>query len=369
MPTEKRKRAKKANRRARGTGSIFFHEGRQRWVGRRVIGKKANGEPLKVERWGETQGEVVKKLALVGPPGENETVAGRATRWRSTWTARSSTREGYANSLDAHILPALGHLKVAAVAASHVEQLVVALRAAGLAPGTVGKVLAAARGLFGSAVRDGVLDRNPVSVARKPKVKAKKIDPFAPDELGRIMDAAAGYAAGGVIAVLAGTGCRMGEALALDVPDYDPKAGTLSITKTYTLRYGVGPPKTEAGTRTVEVPDVLRPVLDAAVKGRKAGPLLPTRTGARRPAQNVAEAWASVLKKAGLAYRNPHQLRHSVATHLVAAGEPLADVAAYLGDKLETIVRYYAHPTGKSPVGALNRLYGGRKVGRGSRSR
>ena len=46
----------------------------------------------------------------------------------------------------------------------------------------------------------------------------------------------------------------------------------------------------------------------------------------------------------------------------LAAGVPLTDLAVYLGDEPETIVRTYLHPTGADVCGALERLLGGCKV-------
>lgn len=47
--------------------------------------------------------------------------------------------------------------------------------------------------------------------------------------------------------------------------------------------------------------------------------------------------------------RNPHQLRHSWASHALAAGYGIGDVARYLGDSPATVARVYAHPTGADP--------------------
>jgi len=64
-------------RRARGTGSIFFHEGRQKGVARKTV------RGTKLERWGNTQKEAIDKLAEALPPDPNTlTVAKWAERWR-----------------------------------------------------------------------------------------------------------------------------------------------------------------------------------------------------------------------------------------------------------------------------------------------
>jgi len=60
--------SKRKGRRARGTGAIFFSESRTLWIGRKTI------NDVRVERWGASQGEVVKKLEAVEPPGPDTMV-------------------------------------------------------------------------------------------------------------------------------------------------------------------------------------------------------------------------------------------------------------------------------------------------------
>jgi integrase len=164
---------------------------------------------------------------------------------------------------------------------------------------------------------------------------------------------------------MAAVGCRFGEALALDVTDYDPRTGALSITKTYDRRHGVRPPKSENGVRTVTVPEEARPAFAQAAGGRRAGPLFAKRDGTRRHHRTLATAWRRLLAELGVRYRNPHQLRHSVATHWIAGGVGVGDVAKHLGDSVETVVRTYVHASGVDPAAAMDRvLRTGRKLAR-----
>ena len=222
--------------------------------------------------------------------------------------------------------------------------------------------------MFMGAVRAELIPQNPVSVAKKPKAKGTKktVTPFTVAELLSVIRTAPGeYTAGAVLATQAAIGCRIGEALALDVPDWNPEANTLSITKTYDGEHGIGPPKTDNGFRTIEVPDVLVPFLTAAIGGRKSGPIFITLKKNRFIGQMVGRAWRKVQAKLKLPKRRGHILRHSVITHLFAANWSPADIAAYVGDAVETLIKVYLHPTGKSPVKVLNDLYGGGKVGNG----
>jgi integrase len=168
---------------------------------------------------------------------------------------------------------------------------------------------------------------------------------------------------------MAATGMRLGESFGLNVEDFDPAAGTLTVKRTYNITHGEGPPKTENSLRTIRVPAPALPSLLAAAKGGKPGqPLFRTRTGKRFSQPSVRTAWLRLLKGLGLPPRKVHQLRHSVATALVGAGDSVADVAKYLGDTTETIARTYLHPTGADPAVTLEKILGverqsGRKVG------
>jgi len=65
---------------------------------------------------------------------------------------------------------------------------------------------------------------------------------------------------------------------------------------------------------------------------------------------------ATLAQEDGFRDRNPHQLRHTVATALISAADPIGDGAKYLGDAVEVVVMTDLHPTGKDPSLTLNRL-------------
>src|SRR5262249_4665290 len=124
--------------------------------------------------------------------------------------------------------------------------------------------------------------------------------------------------------------------------------------RTYSKRFGLGPPKSKHGTRTITVPIAARPFLRAAQGERTAGPLFVTGKGKRFIKSMVQRAFTRLLGRLGIARRVVHQLRHSVATALVAEGVPLADVAKYLGDSVDTVVRTYLHAAGWDPGRAMD---------------
>jgi integrase len=157
------------------------------------------------------------------------------------------------------------------------------------------------------------------------------------------------------VALLAACGCRLGEAAALDVEDYD---GTrIRITKTFRKPHGIGPPKVRRSRRTITVPVAARPALEFAAGGRTAGILFRRPSGQRYNASTLAPLYGPHCRRLGLPVKRVHALRHSVASHLVAAGCPIADVAKFLGDAPATILQTYCHATGTDPAGTLDELF------------
>ncbi len=355
------KSSKRKGRRARGTGTIFKSEARKVWIGRKTVGKNAKGKPVRVEVWGDTQAEVVKKLAAAVPPGPETTIGQWADRWMASIDVRKATVHVYGKSVRLYITPALGPIKVTDLTPSRVEAFGVGLVKDGLQPTTARLAVSHLRTMLMAAVRDGLIPVNPCTTAKKVQSKGevKKLKPFTLPELVRIMGHAPKYSAGGLVSLLAACGCRVGEGMGLDVTDFDPATGLLSISRTYDARHGVGPPKSRHSVRTIRVPVNVVPVLKNAIGMRTAGPLFASSPGNRHVLTSVRDAWRRTCRDLGIEFRKVHQLRHSVATVLVSKGVPLGDVAKFLGDTVETVVKTYLHPAGTDPTDTLDTLYGG----------
>lgn len=348
----KKPKARK-RRRTRGEGTIF--PSRRGWTGRVRVGTKPDGKPLYAERSAPTVEELHRKLALVKPPGPAATVGQWLDSWFATLSVRGSTRSDYRTTIERHWKPQLGPVRLADLTAHHVEAACRALAkpAGPLGPNTLRKNLGHLSAAMEAARRAKLISENPVKGAKKPRAAKVRHDPFTPGELAAIVAAPDA----GIFALLASVGCRLGEAIALDVTDFDPEAGAVSITKTYD-RYGLRPPKSENGVRTVRVPRQALPAIAKAAGRRKSGPLFPGRDGGRLEHSAARDRFRRLLVKIGVRPRSPHQTRHGVASKHVADGVPLADVARYLGDSLETIVSTYVHPVGHDVAGAAERWLG-----------
>jgi integrase len=346
-PEPKKRRSKK---RARGEGALFkiTRRGRVTWIGRKTVGVGLDGRPIVREVSAPTQAECRERLEGLDDAGLETPVATWGQTWLSSVDVRPATLADYKNTVRI-ISEKIGKTQLGKVSATTVSAMLMTLKREGYPPSTLAKFRDHGRSMFEAARKSIDRLKNPFADAPRPKVEPEDIDALSPVELSLIVAEANTYPAGRLIALLAGVGCRLGEASALLVSDYHPATGKLAITKTYSKQFGVGPPKSRHSKRTITVPPTLRPLLVAAIGGRKSGNLFETRN--RRPYLKalVQEAFARLLKRLGMKPRNLHSMRHGVATCLISRGVPIGDVARFLGDRKETIVRVYLHHTDHDP--------------------
>jgi integrase len=244
----------------------------------------------------------------------------------------ASTVEDYLDALDRRALRLLGgETKAAAVRPVHLRGMIDKLRAEGKSGSTVHGTLTALSAMFRFAIRREILEANPVRLLERgdrPSTKRLR-EPRYLDraEIDRLL-AKTSNEFRTLVAVLAFAGLRVGEALALTWRDVDLDAGTMHVRGT----------KTAASNAVV-------PLVSALVRELRAhrrrypgvGDTLVFRTATGRPQDrhNVARALRSASTAAGLNPKGakkvaPHDLRHSCAGLLLAAGVPVPRVAAIM---------------------------------------
>jgi integrase len=140
-----------------------------------------------------------------------------------------------------------------------------------------------------------------------------------------------------VLAFLSGTGVRINEALALRWEDLDLTTARARIHGT----------KTESSNRTLTLPAWLAERL--AQRQRGASPYVfpsPGLLNATKPrdTRNVHRVIRKILDEAGYEWATSHTFRHTAATLLLEAGEPLHLVAGHLGHANPMMTaRHYLH--------------------------
>jgi integrase/recombinase XerD len=211
----------------------------------------------------------------------------------------------------------------------HVELYARELEAAGRAPATVARRLAALTGLYQYAVAEGVLMRSPVAHVRRPKVADdSQTTGLDRDQLRAVLAVARQRVATGrgasardlaLVTLLAHNGLRIGEALAADAEDLGAERGhrVLRVTR-------------KGGRRaTVALAPVTARALDDYLAARTTGPLFATATARRLDEPAAFRMVRRLARSAGVDgadQLSPHSFRHAFVTAALDAGVSLRDV-------------------------------------------
>jgi integrase len=170
-------------------------------------------------------------------------------------------------------------------------------------------------------------------------------------------------------AVLLAAWCqlRRGEVLALQRRHVDLLHGTVSVEQSWVVPPGekpvIGPPKTESGRGTLNVPEHVVSALEEHLE-RFVGPeptswLFGTSTGTAISPRNFQRVWDKVRDAIGRPDLHLHDLRHSGLTWSAATGASLAELMHRGGHASPRAALRYQHATedrDKALADALTRL-------------
>lgn len=157
---------------------------------------------------------------------------------------------------------------------------------------------------------------------------AAEVDPFTPSQIRAVLASAVAVDPdfGALVGVMAATGVRLGEALALRRCDLNLEHGQISVEGSWSHNRR-GPTKTRK-TRMVVFHNVVEPptAVGARLRGMKVMPADPEGRIWDFSENYFRRRWYRALKGAGLATRKPHALRHSFASILLSRGVNLLKV-------------------------------------------
>jgi integrase len=290
-----------------------------------------------------------------------ETLRDYARAWLSTTAAqnlKTSTVRFYADALDNHVLPLLGERPICDVNRADCRNLIVVARARGLRVSTVRGIVRTLSSVLSQAVEDGRLPANPAlrpgRYLRRGEEAESQIDPMTREEVTRLLAVAAEHFPDWRPFLLCGvrTGMRLGELLALKWSDIDWRGSTLYVQRNL-VRRQLTTPKSHQN-RKVDVSRQLRIGLKLHLRRQRAvwrelGAPVPewvfaSTVGTPLDEANVRKALNRILEEAGMRQRGPHQMRHTFASLVLQAGEPITYVSNQLGHKDSAItLRVYAH--------------------------
>lgn len=264
-----------ARRRGKGGGTVYKHAS-GRWCAELSWINPVTGKRERITRYADTRKEAEGLLGELVAAKHRGTLAepSRVTvlEWASGWLARQERAGKAANTLRCyrqeltHALPSLrdpkasdplGRLRLQAVRPLHIRAVMDRLQEGGLAPRTQRKVLERLRALFREALRLEMIVRNPAEAVT---LNLPPITPVAralePQQLEALLKAAEDSKSPDMalfIRLVAETGMRRGEALALRWEDVNLEEAEVRVSRAWTkaLEPTLTTPKTRAGRRVV----------------------------------------------------------------------------------------------------------------------
>ncbi|MBZ6132402.1 tyrosine-type recombinase/integrase [Streptomyces olivaceus] len=381
---------KKRTRQPNGRSSIY--QGKDgKWHGRVTVGIRDDGRPDRrhVER--KARAEVtaaVRELekqrdgGAVRKAGRAWTVQAWLTHWVETiapLAVNENTMVGYGVAVRTHLIPALGAHRLDKLGPEHIERFYGRMQADGRRAGTIHQIHRTFRTALNEAVRRGHLTRNPVQLAKAPRVSEEEIEPYNVEEVKRLLRAADDRRNSARWAVALALGLRQGEALGLKWADVDLERGVLMVRRSRRRpRYAHGcgdtcgrkagycpqrqrtnpetaDTKSRAGRRSVGLPAQLVDLLrvhrakqdaERAATGERwadEGWLFATPDGRGTPPRTDYDDWKELLTAAKVRDGRLHDARHTAATVLLILGVSERAVMGLMGWSTTAMAARYQH--------------------------
>lgn len=353
--------------------------------------------------YGATRADVAQKLTTATKqfqdglpvPTEQLTVGAFITAWLDAVKSqvRPRTWRRYRELLVRHAVPTLGRIRLARLTVEDLEALYAAKLREGLAPMSVRHVHTVLGQALRRAVRTGRLLRNVAELAKPPRVEHREMRTLTVDQVGCLLQVAAGDRLEALYVLACTTGARQGELLGLRWRHLDLDAGTLEVAGTLQrlpkgeegpdgASFAIAEPKTRPSRRTIRLtPSAVAALRRHRIRQReerlKLGPawgeldlVFANEIGRPIEASNLLRrSFWPLLERAGLATSTMktevrlrrgkrvkvqrkvlhplvrfHDLRHTAATLLLEGGAHPAIVAALLGHaRTSTTLDVYSH--------------------------
>ena len=295
-------------------------------------------------------------------------------------TIKPSTKSDYISLLKCHILPKFGKIQIDKISRLDVKNFLRDKLQSGLTTSTVNHIKACVSNVFDAAFDDDSIPKNPAynmrriaGTSQESHTSAVKPRFLTKDELSSLLDTFMKYRPEHypLCLLLARTGMRIGEAVALQWTDFDFEKRTIKVRRAK-ARSIIDTPKSGKG-RNVDMSSQLCEVMKQLRMDSVSGSI---RTGKRskwvfpgKISETMdATAWRRrvfdiMVRKAGLEKMRVHDLRHTYASLALAGGQPLIWIQHQLGHhSIQITADTYSHLIPDADRSAVDKMDDVRKT-------
>jgi integrase len=261
-------------------------------------------------------------------------------------TLKYSTQTLYRILTAKHLLPALGNHKLCELVRLHIQQFIGQKQREKYAPQTLAHFRNLLSKLFSTAMNWGWMEFNPAqNIGLPPMERTRSARVLSPEDIGKLA-ANLGEPVRTVFLLGTLTGLRMGELLALKLPDVDTTHARLCVRRDV-YRGQVGTPKTPGSERQVPLASPLIPILQSwlSIRPTRSDWLFPSRAGTPLRDRNLMrrDLWPACARL-GIPRFGWHSLRHTFSTFNGNAGVAVPVLQSLLGHASPETTMIYTHP-------------------------
>ena len=347
-------------KRSSGSWQLIINLGRDKHGVRRRKTETVHGTKAQAEK---RLRELLSDLDRGIKPPERISVR----EWLQVWmeelispNLRQSTKERYQRAINRHIVPRLGRIQLDQLTPGQIQRLESELLERGMSPGGVQLVHNVLSGALKYAVRMDRIIRNPIDRVTRPSYRKPEVSPPEMDDVRQLLALAEtqGHYLWPCMHLIAFTGLRRGEALALEWDSIDLDQGRLlvkaSLARTGELGLIIELPKTKAGERVVDLDtgtvDVLRrhkahqEYLAAELRIQPSQIVFPRQGGGWLSPNTLTRTVGQLGREAGCDNMSVRNLRHFHATVALQTGQNVVVISKRLGHSDVTMTyNTYAH--------------------------
>jgi integrase len=181
--------------------------------------------------WQKEQARVHEGRSIDLKKGQQEFDIYVQQTWLPNHVMEATTREGYTYSIDKHIMPFFGPMKMIFITSEEVREWVTWMGARGVSPATVQKNKMMLSAIFSTAVTDGVVYFHPCYNVNTPTVPTRPKKIITPEQFDTFYEALRHEVFKLMAETSIGTGLRYGELTELRPDDIDRDTRILTVSR------------------------------------------------------------------------------------------------------------------------------------------